>query len=338
MIDSVVRSVPMRIFPQEIRRLHRMQNGRVVGTTQAYQEVNKLDLIKGRFLTDADDIGDEGDDNEMRNVCVVGSEVAETLFPLEDPVGQAIVLNKQHFVVVGVLGDRMPTGSIGGSSAAEEYNSDVYIPLRTCRGRYGEKIFLRSSGSFSGEEVELHQITLTISDMEKVRSAGAAVRDQLETSHPKRDYAVTVPLDRLEEAERARDRYQILLAFIASISLVVGGIGIMNIMLATVTERTREIGIRRALGARRADITFQFLIEAIAQTSVGGLFGVLLGLTIVFGVPLVALWLGYNLPAKLHVNSIYLALGVAVSVGVLFGWYPAQRASRLDPIEALRHD
>lgn len=338
MIDSVVRSVPMRIFPQEIRRLHRMHNGRVVGTTQAYQEVNKLNLIKGRFLADADDITDEGDDNELRNVCVLGSEVAEALFPLEDPVGQAIVLNRQHFVVVGVLGDRMPTGSIGGSSAAEEYNSDVYIPLKTCRSRYGEKIFLRSSGSFSGEEVELHQITLTISEMDKVRSAGAAVRDQLETSHPKKDYAVTVPLDRLEEAERARDRYQILLAFIASISLVVGGIGIMNIMLATVTERTREIGIRRALGARRADITFQFLIEAIAQTSVGGLFGVLLGLTIVFGVPLVALWFGYNLPAKLHVNSIYLALGVAVSVGVLFGWYPAQRASRLDPIEALRHD
>jgi putative ABC transport system permease protein len=267
MIDSVVRSVPMRIFPQEIRRLQRMHNGRVVGTTQSYQDVNKLQLIKGRFLTDADDVEDEGDDNEMRNVCVLGSEVAEALFPLEDPVGQAIVLNKQHFVVVGVLADRMPTGSIGGSSAAEEYNSDVYIPLKTCRSRYGEKIFLRSSGSFSGEEVELHQITLTISEMDKVRSAGAAVRDQLETSHPRKDYAVTVPLDRLEEAERARDRYQILLAFIASISLVVGGIGIMNIMLATVTERTREIGIRRALGARRADITFQFLIEAIAQTA-----------------------------------------------------------------------
>src|SRR5688572_24947331 len=129
-----------------------------------------------------------------------------------------------------------------------------------------------------------------------------------------------------------------LLVLIAGISLLVGGIGIMNIMLATVTERTREIGIRRALGAKRRDITFQFLIEAIAQTSLGGLLGVLLGLAIVFGVPWLGQTMGYNLPAKLHIPSVYLGLGFAVAVGVLFGLYPAWRASRLDPIEALRHD
>src|SRR5262249_45104817 len=156
MIDSVIRSVPMRIFPQEIRRLHRMHNGRVVGTTQAYEEVNKLTLVKGRFLIDGDNLGDDGDDKAMKNVCVIGSDVAETLFPMEDAVGKTIILNKQDFVVVGVLAERMPTGSIGGSSSAEEYNGDVYIPLRTCRGRYGDKIFLRTSGSRGGEEVELH--------------------------------------------------------------------------------------------------------------------------------------------------------------------------------------
>lgn len=113
----------------------------------------------------------------------------------------------------------------------------------------------------------------------------------------------------------------------------------MNIMLATVTERTREIGIRRALGAKRRDITFQFLIEAVVQTSIGGMLGVLLGLAVVYGVPLAADKLfDYTLPAKLHVLSIFLALGVSISVGVLFGWYPARRASRLDPIEALRHE
>jgi putative ABC transport system permease protein len=338
MIDSVMRSVPMRMFPQEIRRLHRMANGRVVGTTQAYQDVNQLKVVKGRFLRDGDEKGDEGDDTDMRNVAVIGSEIAATLFPLDDPVGQSIVLNKQQFVVVGVLDERMPTGSIGGSSGAEEYNSDVYIPLTTCRGRYGERIYLRSSGSRGGEEVELHQVTLTISEMDKVRSAGAAVRDQLETSHPKKDYAVTVPLDRLEEAERTRDRYTIFLFFIAGISLFVGGIGIMNIMLATVTERTREIGIRRALGAKRSDITFQFLIEAMAQTIAGGLFGLMLGLAVVYGLPPLAALFGMNLPAKLHVNGIYLSLMVDLAVGVLFGLYPAFRASRLDPIEALRHD
>jgi putative ABC transport system permease protein len=329
----------MRIFPQEIRRLHRMQNGRVVGTTQAYEQVNPIKVVEGRFLVDADEIEAEGDDNFMRNVCVLGADVAEGLFPFEAAVGKTIVLNKHQFVVVGVLADRMPTGSAGGTSSGEDFNGDVYIPLRTCRGRYGEKIFLRQSGSRSGEQVELHQVTLTISEMNKVRDAGEAVRSQLERSHFKKDWAVTVPLDRLEEAERAKNRYKALLFLIASISLLVGGIGIMNIMLATVTERTREIGIRRALGAKRRDIILQFLIESIAQTTVGGVFGVGAGLGFAFGVPFIAEKVfQWNLPVKLHVESMFWSLGISIFVGVLFGLYPAWRASRLDPIEALRHE
>lgn len=338
-INSVIQSVPMRIFPQEIRRLHRMVNGRVVGTTADYEKVNKIEIVKGRFLLDADNFEGEGDDNYMRNVVVLGSDIAQDLFPFEDPVGQTIVLKSQHFVVVGVLAERMATGGTGGSQAAEEFNDDVYIPLRTCWGRYGSKIFIRQSGSRSGEQVELHQVTLTVSDMDKVRGAGAAVRDQLEQNHAKKDWAVTVPLDRLEEAERAKNRYTMLLVLIASISLVVGGIGIMNIMLATVTERTREIGIRRALGAKRKDITLQFLLEAMVQTAGGGLLGLGLGLGAVFGIPWFYLQItGKNLPAQIVQMSIFLALAVAVDVGILFGWYPARRASRLDPIEALRHE
>jgi len=125
---------------------------------------------------------------------------------------------------------------------------------------------------------------------------------------------------------------------IASISLVVGGIGIMNIMLATVTERTLEIGIRRALGAKRWHISMQFIIEAMVQTTIGGLLGVLTGLTMALGIPLVARVLRHtHLPAQIDFHSILLSLGVAISVGLLFGWYPAHRASRLEPIEALRH-
>jgi putative ABC transport system permease protein len=331
-IDSIVRSVPMRIFPQEIRRLERMHTGRVVATTPEYAEVNQLDLAGGRFF--------KPDDNHyMLNVAVLGSVTAESLFPFDDPIGQTIRLGNYFYKVIGVLRKRMPTGSSGGSLATEDFNNDVYIPLQTCKVRYGERVFVRQSGSFVGENVQLHQVTLTVGDMDKVRPAGSVIRELLERRHHKNDWGLTVPLDRLEEAERARDRFTRLLVVIASISLIVGGIGIMNIMLATVTERTREIGIRRALGAKRKDITMQFLIEAVVQTNVGGLVGVLLGLGLVFAIPVVAHQLfGAYLPAKLDLFSIFLSLGVAVAVGVVFGLYPARRAALLDPIEALRHE
>jgi putative ABC transport system permease protein len=210
--------------------------------------------------------------------------------------------------------------------------------LQTCRVRFGDRIFLRQSGSRSGEEVQLSQVTLMVGDTDEVRPAGEVIQELLER-HQKKDWAVTVPLDRLEEAERAKHRYQILLVFIASISLLVGGIGIMNIMLATVTERTREIGIRRALGAKRRDITLQFLIEAIAQTTLGGILGMMIGMAFVYAIPGVCAWVaGAKVPTRLHVPSIFLSLAVSIGVGVLFGWYPARRASRLDPIEALRHE
>ncbi|MBY0461412.1 MAG: FtsX-like permease family protein, partial [Gemmataceae bacterium] len=160
------------------------------------------------------------------------------------------------------------------------------------------------------------------------------------------DWAVTVPLDKLEEAERAQSRFTMLMGVIAFISLFVGGIGIMNIMLATVTERTREIGIRRALGAKQKDIITQFLVEAVVQTTIGGLLGAAIGVLSVYAVPAVwellrhTSWFAseVRLPAKLHVLSIFLSVGVSILVGMVFGLYPAWRAAKLDPIEALRHE
>ncbi len=331
-ISSVIRMVPMRVFPQEIRRLERMHNGRVVATTPEYADVNELPLSAGRFLTDEDDLREY-------NHAVLGSVTAEKLFPFDDPLGQTVRLGTYDYLIVGVLKERMPTGGSGGSQAAEDFNNDVYIPLSTCRGRFGEKIFIRQSGSRSGEKVDLSQVTITVSDMEKVRPTGDVIRGLLQQRHLKNDWAVTVPLDRLEEAERTLMRYTILLVAIAFISLLVGGIGIMNIMLASVTERTREIGIRRALGAKRRDITLQFLIEAVVQTSTGGLLGIVFGMTVIFLAPVVAeRFFETHMPAKVHGLSIGLALTVAFGVGILFGWYPARRAALLDPIEALRHE
>jgi putative ABC transport system permease protein len=328
---TVTRMVPMRIFPQDIRHLEKKHQGRTVATTPEYAAVSQIALASGRFLVADDDL-------YAKNVAVLGASVADDLYPFADPVGQTVQLNQFFFVIVGVMKDRIPTGG-GAGQVAEDFNHDVYIPLNTCRGRFGEKITYRQSGSFIREQVELSQVTLTVSQIDKVRPTGEVIKNLLDDNHLKSDWAVTVPLDRLEQAERAKDRYTMLLALIASISLAVGGIGIMNIMLATVTERTREIGIRRALGAKRRDITLQFLIEAMVQTTTGGLVGIVAGLAVVFVTPrlLAAIWES-NLPAKVHVPSIFISLIVSVAVGIGFGLYPALRAARLDPIEALRHD
>lgn len=329
-LPSVVRFVPLRVFSQEIRYLGRSHIGRVVGTTPRYADVHKISLVTGRFLS-------AEDEEKLANHAVIGAALAAKLFPFENPLDHAVVIGKTHYHIVGVLKERMPTGGSGGSQAAEEFDDDLYIPLSTCDARFGKSVFVFEPGARRGEQVALHQITLTVDRVEHVRPTGELIKNWLERTHTRRkDWAVTVPLDKLEHAEREKGRFTRMLVMIALISLIVGGIGIMNIMLATVTERTREIGIRRALGAKQRDITLQFLIEAVAQTIIGGVLGVLVGIGIVFGAP--PLWeaFGSHLPASLHVPSIFLSLGFAVVVGIAFGLYPAYRAAKLDPIEALR--
>jgi putative ABC transport system permease protein len=287
------------------------------------------------------------DERDRTNYCVLGSEAADKLFPFENPLGKPVQIRTFDFIVIGVIRERMPTGGSGGSQAAEEFNKDIYIPLSTTVARFGKIISVRSSGARMNEQVEFNQVTLTVTDIEKVRPVGEAIKAILEQEHgPKKDWVVTIPLDRLEEAERAKTRFLMLMFMIASISLVVGGIGIMNIMLATVTERTREIGIRRALGAKQKDIVMQFLVEAVVQTTVGGLCGVIIGIMCVYTIPPVwnlirdsfGLFDSPALPAKLHILITFISPAFSIAVGIIFGLYPAWRASRLDPIEALRHD
>ena len=350
-IPTIVQAIPIREIPEEIRHTSHTLNGRLVGCTAEYFDVNHLQMARGRgrFISDRDQ-------HEMANVCVIAHEVAVTLFKLEDPLGKAVRVGKHFYTVVGITKARTASAAIGGSLSGQDFNKDVYIPIRTFQGRLGDQIFRRAAGTFSAESVELNQITLKVAHRDDVERTAEVVRETLEQTHSrKKDFAVVVPLELLKQADQIRQIFNIVLGSIAAISLIVGGIGIMNIMLATVTERTREIGIRRALGAKRWDITQQFLTETIVLAGVGGVTGILLGL----GTPdafqgikwFVNSFVLEGSAAKSEIGKMFtemtpqialwslpVAFGISVGIGIIFGLYPARAAARLDPIEALRHE
>jgi len=209
----------------------------------------------------------------------------------------------------------------------------VYIPISTAKTRFGETLIRRNAGSFSSETVELHQIIVKMENTEAVIAAEQQIKGLLKRFHNQNDFELIVPLQLLREAEASKRIYKIVLSSIAAISLLVGGIGIMNIMLATVTERTREIGVRRALGAKKKDIITQFLIETVVLSICGGLIGVVLGLI----VPIVVS-LSTGMVTVITPWSVALAFGISGLTGIAFGIYPASQAAELDPIEALRHE
>jgi putative ABC transport system permease protein len=326
-IPTIHKILPIREIRKQIRRGPYSIEGRVVGTTHEYAEFNLLQVEKGRFLTAADN-------EAYQNYAVLAAETAEKLFPYEDPRGQSVKLGTDYYTVVGVTARRASSAGIGGSLAAQDFNKDVYIPLNTCKLRFGERIVDNRSGSSQAEETQLTQITLQVNTIDDVLPTVPLVQASYEKYHAKKDVEMTVPYDLLLSARRQARQFAIILGTIAAISLLVGGIGIMNIMLATVTERTREIGIRRALGAKQRDITQQFLIETVVLSGVGGLLGVAVG----FIIPLLIVFFIKDQKAIVTTYSVLLSFGISVAIGILFGIYPARRAAMMDPIEALRHE
>ncbi len=325
-VPTIKKALPIREIRREIRRLNYALDGRVVGTTSDYAHFNRLEMERGRFLTEADN-------EHYDNYAVLAHETAKTLFPYEDPLGESVKLGNDYYTIVGVTRERASSAGIGGSLAAQDFNKDVYIPLNTCKLRFGERILDNRSGQFSAEETQLSQITLQVGDTSEVLPSAPVIKAAVQPHHPKKDVDFTVPLELLMEAQRTARQWSFVLGTIASISLLVGGIGIMNIMLATVTERTREIGIRRALGAKRRDITEQFLIESVVLSGVGGVLGVAIGILIPFIIRHFA-----KMRTDVTLSSVLLAFGISVGVGILFGLYPARRAAMMDPIDALRHE
>jgi putative ABC transport system permease protein len=332
--------VRMRELKFELRKGNNTADSKLVGCSDEYLEQNHLEIARGRWLSPRD---------HGEKVVVLADMTAQKLFPYQNPIGETIWVGSEFYVVIGQTKSRTATASIGGSLDARDYNLDAYIPLQTMRERVGDLVMRRVGGEFQGENVQLSQITVTVENVKDVDVTAGIIEFLLGKYHEKEDYAIVIPKELLRQAERTRAMFNVLLVVIAGISLLVGGIGIMNIMLATVTERTREIGIRRALGAKKTHIIQQFLTETVVLTTSGGLLGVLFGVLCgpIFSTlrSLVSAFspdllppIVYNIEPRIAMWSVLLSLFISVGSGILFGVYPARQAANLDPIEALRHE
>lgn len=290
----------------------------IIGVNPDFLEMTNFKLQRGDFIKE------EHYDRKIK-VCVLGAGVAKTLFQSEDPLGKMIKIEDQWLEVVGILESKALFTETVGELAARDLNTDVYLPLSVFSKRFTRENLLTS---------EIQQITVQVDNSDRLLEASALIDEILKRHHfNNEDYSIIVPFELLKQEEKERQIYNFLLGAIAAISLLVGGIGIMNIMLATVMERTREIGIRRAIGAKKSDIMSQFVTEAIVISITGGIIGVFLG---------VALSLSVTLFTDIHTYirwySIVIAFAFSVIVGISFGYLPAKNAANLKPVESIRYE
>ncbi len=321
--DTINQTVPAKLIRGQGRVGGRTLELRLVGTTPNWFELVSRDLLTGRVMTELDIA-------HNANVVVLTEHGARKLLVGKTTLGSQVRINQGYFTVIGVIKSE---SSQSGTMQTPDQEIDAYIPLNVAKERFGDITVTRSSGSQTRELVELHQIIVQVDSIEHVESTAAAIERMLSLHHPKGDYRMSVPLALLRQAEATQRTFNIVLGSIAGISLLIGGIGIMNIMLASVTERTREIGIRRAIGARKKQIIGQFLIETVVLSVTGGFIGIGIGILIPWLITMFA-----DMPTVVTLWSVLLSGVISIGVGVVFGMYPAMRAANLDPIVALRHE
>jgi putative ABC transport system permease protein len=320
---DIERTAPVKLMRKDSRLRERAMELRVVGTTPEWFELVPRAILAGRVLQGF------GQD-EQAPVAVLTEFGARKILATESTIGQTIRIGSDQFEVIGIV--RSESGQAGNIQIPDQ-EVDAYIPIEVARLYFGDIFTKRTSGGDEREMVELHQMIVQVDDPKKVEAVAAGIERMLGQFHKKKDYVVSVPLALLKQAEAMKRRFNIVLGSIAGISLLVGGIGIMNIMLASVTERTREIGIRRAIGAKRRQIVFQFLIETVVLSTTGGIIGLGVGGLI----PLLITYFSH-MTTLITLSGVLLPLFISMTIGIVFGLYPAMRAARVDPIVALRHE
>jgi len=291
----------------------------VYGVSPAYRAIANLQVAAGRFF-------DDGETTAAAPVAVLGEAAAASLFGTDDPIGRYVKVNDQWFRVIGVAGPQLTVQSDVAGIPAQDRNNIIYVPLYS-------SVFRLEDGQ-SAQKDEIDGIYLQMKPGADISNAAALIRGVLDVAHRGAgDFTIVSPAELLAEQRRTQRIFEMVMVAIASISLLVGGIGIMNIMLASVLERTREIGVRRAIGARQKDVVRQFLIETTIISLTGGVAGILLGVGLSQLIGVLAGW-----STIVTTSSIVLAFGVSVMIGIVFGLYPAVRASRLDPVQALHYE
>jgi len=339
MIPGIQKISPEIIIDTYIIKNAFRRSAKLVGVENNYFDISGFHLSEGKFFN-------EDHIEYGKPVCVIGKSIKSKFFSKENPIGKKIKLGNHWLKVIGVLEERMISKKSISNLGIRDYNMDVYTPLQTVLIRYENrslvteaaiKLFNRSDPDERQVDPNYHQLdrlVVQVAETDQLNGVAQVIAKMLKRRHKEVvDYEITIPELLLKQQQRTKSIFNFVLGAIAGISLLVGGIGIMNIMLASVLERIKEIGLRMSIGAKKSDIAYQFLLEAVMISVSGGLVGVVLGTAIAMGVSELA-----EIPTILSVASIFISFGVAVTVGVVFGYTPAKRAAEQDPITSLRYE